>query len=49
MKSSCCLTGAGVIAPKGTSLSLGTLMAITFLLSFSFMFHSVFTIPNSTL
>src|SRR5512139_2881968 len=33
MKSSCCFTGAGVMAPKGTSRSLGTLMDI--LLSFS--------------
>src|SRR5512143_810857 len=30
MKSSCCFTGAGVMAPKGTSRSLGTLMDIPF-------------------
>jgi hypothetical protein len=33
MKRSCCFTGAGVIAPNGTSLSFGTFIAIVSLLS----------------
>src|SRR4030042_2933064 len=55
MKSSCCPTGAGVIAPKGTSRSLGTFIGINFsflpfLLHFDFSFcilHSAFRIPHS--